>query len=275
MPAPTLGRLRYRIATPLVLAAAVAATWHSTRGAHTLAAQATPKQPEVVAAGIRVVGPGFGANRNEVRAFNEEPGTALALVVRMPAGMGIIDLDEDDCRLTAFGDDVGTDLMEHARFGPFPKTSDDGSAGLVEVESNLRPAAGATHLLAEGTLVFTSSPGSKPQRVAKVKLEKGQAFKLGATPMTIDEVTTDGEEKEISFGLPRSALSAIREVKFLDAKGQPLESRRTGRGYMNEAGSMDYNVKGAGGVVTIEFDVWQKPTQQKVPFKLKAGLALR
>jgi hypothetical protein len=244
------------------------------------AAPATPPAPvgpppEVVVAGVRVVGPGFGKNRDEIRPFNEGPGIAVALVVKMPAGQGIVDLDEDDCELTSVTDDAGTDLGEQAQYGSFPKTSDDGSVGLIEIESKLRPAATATAVLAEGTLVFNASPGSKPTKIANVKLEKAKTFKLGATTITISEVTPGSEDTSIELGLPRSVLYSIRDVKFMDATGKVLESDRTSRGYMNDDASIGYRIKGAGAVVTMEFDVWQNLTQRKVPFKIKTGLALK
>ncbi len=201
--------------------------------------------PEVSVVGLRVVGAGLGKNREEIRAFNERPGIALALAVRMPEGQGIVELDEDNCLLTSVTDDAGTDLGEQAEYGSFPKTSDDGSVGLIEIESRLRPAATATAIMAEGTLVFSASPGSKPTKIANVKLEKGKTFKLGAATVTIAEVTP-GEDTSIELALPRSALYSIRDVKFLNADGTPLESDRTSRGYMNDDASIGYRIKGAG-----------------------------
>lgn len=231
--------------------------------------------PEIVVAGVRVVGAGFGKNRDEIRAFNESPGVAVALVLKMPAGQGIVTLDEDDCELTSVTDDAGTDLGEQAQYGSFPKTSDDGSVGMIEIESKLRPAATATVVLAEGTLVFSASPGSKPTKVANVKLEKDKTFKLGATTITISDVTAGSEDTSIELGLPRSVLYSIRDVRFLDATGKVLESDRTSRGYMNDDASIGYRIKGAGAAVTMEFDVWQNLQQRKVPFKIKTGLALK
>ena len=231
--------------------------------------------PEIVVAGVRVVGAGFGKNRDEIRAFNESPGVAVALVLKMPAGQGIVTLDEDDCELTSVTDDAGTDLGEQAQYGSFPKTSDDGSVGMIEIESKLRPAATASAILAEGTLVFSASPGSKPTKVANVKLEKDKTFKLGATTITISDVTAGSEDTSIELGLPRSVLYSIRDVKFLDATGKVLESDRTSRGYMNDDASIGYRIKGAGAAVTMEFDVWQNLQQRKVPFKIKTGLALK
>ena len=64
-------------------------------------------------------------------------------------------------------------------------------------------------------------------------------------------------------------------MKFLDAAGTALEADRTSRGYMNDDASIGYRIKGAGPAVTIEFDMWQGLREQKVPFKIKTGLALK
>ena len=241
------------------------------------AAPAPPPMPppELIIGGVRVVGPGFGKNRDEIRPFNEGLGTTVALIVKMPAGMGIVTLDEDDCVLTSVTDDAGTDLGEQAKYGSFPKTSDDGSVGMIEIESKLRPAATATAVMAEGTLVFQASTGSKPTKVANVKLEKDKTFKLGTTTITLTEVTPGTENTSIELGLPRSVLYSIRDVKFMDATGKVLEADRTSRGYMNDSASIGYRITGAGPAVTMEFDMWQNLSQQKVPFKIKTGLALK
>jgi hypothetical protein len=275
--------MKTRLVT-LTLVASVAATSHLMAQANRRPATAKPAAaapapppgppPEISVVGVRIVGAGLGKNREEIRAFNERPGVAVAIAVKMPAGQGIVELDEDNCLLTSVTDDAGTDLGEQAEYGSFPKVSDDGSVGMIEIESRLRPAATATAIMAEGTLVFSASPGSKPTKVPNVKLEKGKTFKLGTTTVTLGEVTP-GEETSIELALPRSVLYSIRDVKFLKADGTPLEADRSGRGYMNDDATLSYRVKGAGAVVTIEFDMWQGLREQKVPFKIKTGLALK
>jgi hypothetical protein len=265
----------------LALVAAVAATSTSSVVAQarkpakpTAAAPAPGPPPEISVVGVRIVGAGLGKNREEIRAFNERPGIAVALAVKMAAGQGIVELDEDNCVLTSVMDDAGTDLGEQAEYGSFPKTSDDGSVGMIEIESRLRPAPTATAIMAEGTLVFSASPGSKPTKIASLKLEKGKTFKLGTSTVTLAEVTP-GEDTTIELALPRAALYMIRDVKFMDAAGNPLEADRTSRGYMNDDASIGYRIKGAGPTVAIEFDMWQGLREQKVPFKIKTGLALK
>jgi hypothetical protein len=236
---------------------------------------APPAGPEIVVAGLRVVGPGFGENRSELRAFNEEPGVALALGIKMPAGSAIIDLDEDNCKLTAIADDTGQDLLEQGRFGSFPKTSSDGSAGLIEIESKLRPAAGANAVTAEGTLIFTSSAGAKPVKIAKIKLETGFVMKVGTGSVTLKEVTPGDQKTAIELGMTRTMLRTVREVRFLDAKGVAMEANRGGSGYINEAAYINYEINSPTKPAAIEFVVWQGLKQETVPFKVKANFSLR
>ena len=116
--------MKTRVVT-LTLLAAVAAT--SPLGAQankrpTKPAAAAPAPPpgpppEISVVGIRIVGAGLGKNREEIRAFNERPGVAVALAIKMPAGQGIVELDEDNCLLTSVTDDAGTDLGEQAEYG--------------------------------------------------------------------------------------------------------------------------------------------------------------
>ena len=61
---------------------------------------------------------------------------------------------------------------------------------------------------------------------------------------------------------------------FFDAKGAPVEGRRTGSGYMNDAGELSFSVKTALKTLTLEFEAWQGLKTIKVPFNIKAGLGL-
>jgi hypothetical protein len=231
--------------------------------------------PELVVAGIRVTGPGFGDNRKELRPFNEEPGVAVALALKMPAGTSLIKLDDDDCKLTAIADDTGQDLLENGRYGPFPKTAEDGSAGMIEIESKMRPAAGAQFITVEGSLVFLASAGAKPTKVAKIKLEKGYGMKVGAGSVTLGEVKAEGDTQSITFEMTKPMLESIKEIKFLDAAGTALDAHRTERGYMGDRAECVYSIASAAKPVAFEFLVWQAPKQQTLPYKIKANLSLK
>ncbi len=230
--------------------------------------------PQISATAIRVVGPGLGANGSELRPFNEQPGTTVALSVQAPRGSGIVAIDDDASKLEAFSDDKGQSLLEEGRVGPFPKVAEDGSVALFEVEVRARPSTGATSVSVQGTIAMTVAGGSKPIRAASVRLEEGQSFKIGSATLTIGETSVEGDARKITFGLPRSVLSTIREVRFFDAKNAPIEARRTGSGYFNEKAQLEVEAQTKDKTATVEFEMWQNLRTIKVPFKVQAGLGL-
>ena len=228
--------------------------------------------PQVSVVGIRVVGVGLGANGSELRAFNERPGTAIAIAIQAPTGTGIVGIDDHASKLDAFSDDKGQSLLEEGRIGPFPKVAEDGSSALVEVEVQARPSSGAVSVTAQGSVTMTLANGSKPQRIANVRLEATRTLKLGNATITITEAKADDESTQLTFGLARSVLTTLRGVRFLDAKNEAIESHRRGSGYINEKAELEYELKTKDKVVSVEFDVWQSLRSAKVPFNVQAGL---
>jgi hypothetical protein len=233
-----------------------------------------PALPQISPIGVRVVGVGLGANGSELRAFNERPGTTVALGIQAPAGAGIVEIDGHGSKVDAFSDDKGQSLLEEGRIGPFPKIAEDGSAALVEIEVQARPSTGAVSVNAQGSLSMTLANGSKPQRIPNVRLEANRAMKVGTATITITGAKTEGESTSVTLGLTRSVMNTIRTVRFFDAKGSPIESRRTSSGYMNDKAELEFNVQTKDPTVSVEFDVWQNPRAVKVPFSIQAGLGL-
>lgn len=237
-------------------------------------AKAAPTPPpQITVAGIRVVGAGLGANGSELHAFNESPGTAVGFAILVPAGTGIVEIDDDASRVDAFTDDKGQSLLEVGRFGPFPKISEDRSAAVVDVEVRGRPSAGATAVSVQGSIAMTLASGTKPTRIPNVRLEEGRTMKLGAATITVKTVTAGEETTDVTFGLSRSILNTISAIKFFDGKGELLESRRTSSGYMNDAAEVEHELKSKEKLVSVEFDVWQNMRQIKLPFSLTTGLS--
>lgn len=239
------------------------------------AASAPPApMPHVAAAGLRIVGVGLGANGSELHAFNEQPGTAIALAIQSPPNSGIVEFDERGSRIEAFTDDKGQSLLAEGRFGSFPKLAEDGSVALVEVEVHGRPSAGATSLTLQGSAAMTLANGSKPTRLPNIRLEPARTMKLGAATVTIKTVDTSEDSLEVTLALSRTVLSTVRSVRFFDGKGTLLESRRTSSGYMNDAAEVEYRIKGTEKLVAVEFDVWQNIRQIKVPFVVSFGMGI-
>jgi hypothetical protein len=229
-------------------------------------------QPTVVVGGIQVVKVVAAKDDTFGTPFNSENGTRLALWVKMPAGQGLIEIDEDASVLAHFGDDKGTDLG--GKFGSFPHEFKDGSGGTLDILSTGMPAAGATRLMAEGTVVLNVSSGAKPQRVPNVAIDNGKTFMLGTTRITVAEVEMKEDEQTFTLKLPRTVMEGIKDVRFFDAKGQPVEGHKSGTGYMNDAGEMSLSVKSKLKTLSIEFDIWQGRRTIKVPFKVQAGVGL-
>jgi hypothetical protein len=235
-------------------------------------AAAPVKLPEVTVVGIQVVSAKIGDDDWSLKPFNASNGTKLVLFVKMPPGVGLIELDEDTSVLDTFTDDRGSRLG--GDFGSFPDEAKDGSAGTIDIESDALPAIGATSLAASGTLGVKVATSSKPTKVTNVRLENDKSFKLGAVPVTVAEVATEGEEQTFTLKLPRQVMEGIRGIKFFDAKGEEIEGRRTSSGYMNDDAEMGLSVKSTAKTITIEFDQWQGLRELKVPFDVKAGVGL-
>ena len=233
---------------------------------------AAAAMPQITVAGLRVAGPGIGANGTEVKPFMESPGTTVVLAIQAPKGNGIVDIDDHASKLDVFSDDKGASLLEEARVGPFPKITEDGTAAIVELEVRARPSAGTASVSAQGTIAMTLAGGSKPIRAANVKMDANQTFKIGATTLTIAEAKVEEDATRLTVNLPRSLLTTIREIRFFDAKNAPLEGQRRGSGYFNEKAELELEVKTKDKAFSIEFEVWQNLRQVKAPFKIDAGL---
>src|SRR4029453_5089193 len=192
----------------LTMASPVAAQRGGRGAQRPVAAPPAPApMPQVSAAAIRIVGLGLGANGSELRPFNKSPGTVVVLPGQPPRGNGIVKIYSRASQIDSFTDDKGQSLLEEGRIGTFPRISEDGSAALVEAEGRARPSAGAASLSVEGSISMTLAGGSKPTRVANVRLTQGQTFKVGTATLTVGEVSTEEESTKITFGLTRTVLN--------------------------------------------------------------------
>jgi hypothetical protein len=223
---------------------------------------------------VRVVGVGYGEEGREAQAFNESSGVGLALVVQTTGTGGIIAFDDDTSSLDELTDSTGKNLLDEASIWPFPKLTRDGKAVIVEMKSRGVPAPGATDVHAKGKLALTTATGSKPVKVSNVALVNEKTFKLGTGLVTLSEVEATEGQTSVTFKGPLAVFAAIRDMKFLDAKGQPIEASSGGSGRMNDVAMASYRLTTAAKAVTLEIDQWQGMKQVVVPFDLKAGLGL-
>ena len=233
---------------------------------------AAPAAPTVSVAAIRVVAAAYGEDESEVQPFNERPGVGLALLVTAPGG-GLIAFDEDASALGEMSDSTGKSLLANASIWPFPKLSKDGKYLVVEMKSGGVPTVGSDHVAAKGTLSVTTATGTKPVKVLKVPLENGKTFKLGTGTITVEDVDTSTEGKtSLTLKSTLPIMGSIKDVRFLDAKNQPIESSNNGNGRMNDVAYKSFSVSTQAKTVTVEFDAWQGLKQRAIPFDLKATL---
>jgi hypothetical protein len=228
--------------------------------------------PTVSVAAVRIVAAGYGEEDREVQPFNERAGVGLALLVTAPGG-GLIAFDEDASALGEISDSEGKSLLDDASIWPFPKISKDGKYLVVEMRSGGVPTVGSTHVAAKGTLSVTTANGSKPVKVLKVPLENGKTFKLGTGVVTVEDVDTSTEGKtSLTLKSTLPVMGSVRDVKFLDAKNQPIESSNNGNGRMNDVAYKSFTVDTQAKTVTLEVDAWQGLKQRAIPFDVKATL---
>ena len=228
--------------------------------------------PEIVVGGIQVAKVIVSADDFSAKPFNSDNGTKLVLWIKMPAGQGLIEIDEDASLLQVFGDDKATDLG--GKFGSFPEEFKDGTGGTIDITSSAVPAAGATALIAEGTVTLSVATGTRHVKVPNVSIANDKKFTVGTTSMTIAEVETDGDDLKFTVKLPRQTMVGIKGVTFADAKGEALDGHRTSSGYMNDAAEMGFSVKTSNKTLTLDFEMWQGQRTIKAPFKVRAGLGL-
>ena len=81
--------------------------------------------------------------------------------------------------LQSVSDDKGSNIG--GKFGSFPQEFKDGAGGTIEIESSGFAAAGATALVAEGSVAMTVATGTRKTRVAKVQLQNNAKFTFGKT----------------------------------------------------------------------------------------------
>jgi hypothetical protein len=235
-------------------------------------AAAAGTQPEIVVGGVQIARVAVSKDDFSAQPFHADNGTTIVLWVKMPAGQGLISIDEDTSVLQSVTDDKGSSIG--GKYGAFPHAFKDGSGGTIEIASSGFAAPGATAILAEGTLTMSVAAGTKKTRVPGVKLQNGTKLMLGTTPMTVAGVNPGSDALEFTLKLPRQVMVTLKNVVFLDAKGDPIDSHSTGDGYANDSAEMSFSIKTGTTAVTIEFEAWQGLRTIKLPFKVKAGLGL-
>lgn len=232
-----------------------------------------PLTVDISVVGLQIVGAPVGPSEyGEVTAFSNSPGIQIALSVKVPEAYTILDADEDKSTVDKLVDDQGTDLAIEADFDFSPTFTQDQRALVTTLRAKGTPAPTAREFTAQGELSITTARGDSTARAAKVALVKGTAFKAGGTAYTVEDVEASDEDSYISLAMTREAVERIKEVRFIDEAGQPIEANQSMRGYSMDTGQIAYRVKGSPKVATVEVVRHENLQTQQVPFTFTVGL---
>lgn len=238
-------------------------------------AKPAPAPPEVTISvvGFRVVGQPVGETEyGELTAFGARQGIEVALGVRVPEGVTLLDADEDESSVDAMTDDQGLDLAQGPEFDFSPNLTADARGLVTSLRVGALPSPTAREFRVSGHLAVKTAQGERTERAAKVTLAKGQAFKVGGAAYTVEDVEADGEESYVSLAMTRAVYEGIKDIRFLDASGTAVEASMSMRGYSMDDANMAYRVTGAAKVTAVEVVRYENPLTQKVPFSLTVSL---
>jgi hypothetical protein len=251
----------------------------------------SPAGAEPVASPLAVRVAGIRASR-EIQLDGDKPeragmgmsATSVHLLVES-RDAGLVEVAKEKSALTAFRDDKGTDLLaSKPKFGEvlggFPKYAKDRRSCLIEVQSDALPAPGARSLTLEGTLVFTVAGGEEAVKSEGVKLSTGATLKAGALSLTVEKAgKPDWGDDPLAVTIKMSAATnPVSRIRFLDAAGQEIPSRRTSTSSMRMPGvyviNWEYSLKKAVETASVEVTLWKDLQEMTVPVKLEFGIGM-
>lgn len=215
----------------------------------------------------------------ELAFFGTFSRTRLAVELVLPEG-GLFDLDRGRSSLTTFADDLGTDLLDPSDpFGPIemsPRLGADGRSLVFVLGSDGSPAAEASRLRAEGTLVVRVSEAKATYETETIPLAVGQSFELGPLSFEI----TESEASQWNEGAwsttvrTRQDPSAILSWSLVTPDGQTRVWREgfsmQGGGVWSRSLECDERVE----LGRIRIEAWKDPRARELPFSVEAGLGL-
>ena len=232
------------------------------------------EKPNVQLAGVRIVGPGHGLNGSELRAFNQQSGTSIALLVKAPENKNIIEVERSKCSLSEFTDNLGHDLLNSVHWDAFPDISEDGNLALVEVESKNRPSQGASQLLAKGTIRLRMAASSVTEKIENIKLEVGAEANVQNSTVKVVKVEQANERLEVVLEMSRHFMDNMKDIRFYTVENTPVEIWGRGSFTFGNVSQMDYTLDtdSVPKALVIEMDLWQELETINLPFEIESGM---
>lgn len=211
-----------------------------------------------------------------------KPGTTVYFVVTEP-DQTFIALDKKASKLQAFTDDKGTDLKAGAKTSGLNRWIDEsidkeGQKVTLTINSATCPAKGAKTATLKATAVLQAGQDEKTaQKPLAIKV--GEKLDIAGLNLEVTSIGKGwgGFQQKITFASGKP-MHAIRKVEFLDEKGNVVESKSGGTGWVSSGGkttySQSFHLKQRMDSVTVKVTYFAKVMDVKVKLDTTLSLGL-
>jgi hypothetical protein len=212
------------------------------------------------------------------QSFGSEMPPATVLGFRVAAAGRILALS--DARVESFEDDLGTDLGSGRAVSQFPDRTEPvarlfGGQVVVRLESAKTPAAGATRLIAKGTVVVQVGEGEETLASQEVVLRVGRGMKRSGGSLVLTEMSdgTDRGQRGLWLRFVSSGdMRWIKEVKVTAAgeSGTGVEPTVVVDPAYGVSVQLDHPVEAVNLTVTL----YKRVETKELPFSVSTGMGL-
>lgn len=234
-------------------------------------------------------------NETEIPMMHSFTGTSVSVLVRIPE-KSIIDIDGEKSVIDRFRDDQKKDLLSapKTRQSMFysspisigPKDS-GGRWAVVEFSAPNPPTPAAQKISLQGKIVLLCGAGSTTSDHT-LEISKEEKISINGNTISIEKTKEDegfsmmggmGEPFKTSITLISNfSFDTIKSLRFLDEKGQEIESKKTGSfhfGFGEKAQNKQYyQLKPEMEKITIRLEMYESTESHTIPVSIETGLGI-
>lgn len=205
--------------------------------------------------------------------------TKLALAINSPTG-GLIGLDRDASKVGMFADDTGQVLADTSSnfnlFGFGERILSEGNRLTIELDGNEAPAENAKVVRAQGVLVVRIAHETRTWTSESAAAAKGTSYEVG--PFTFKVLETGeaswGEGYEIECET-QADLDSIIKFEAVAPDGTVHELNRVSTMTFGDTSRVTFVSKVELKTAALRAEAWHGAKKVRVPFNVKAGVALK
>lgn len=222
---------------------------------------------EFKVAGVQVVK--FSNPENDLRTFNGKSGYTISIYGSLPQEVLSVKEGKLITALTDTGDDVLPGEWE--RKINFSQLSKDKRMVMFEVPLKELPASASRITEVAGEINYVIGKSTKEVDLGLDSFEAGATGQVFEAEIKSIEPATWGDKGNVLALEIKKPHYEIKEVKFYDSEGQPLETDSAGYSASMDQVTLNYSVKGGvfpskGSVKVVIYDDLEKYT---LPFSLR------